>query len=148
MYRPGAGPEFESLNSLRYELNNMTWKPKEKKSNPLIGFWYKQYFGDNKYELALEPAIASLGLPYRYQHLDLSRKIIMDYAMPTIKLDIEVDGDSHKRASQIREDIDRAVQLKKIGWTVYRIQNEDAITDPFGCIERMVAELGLQIKGR
>lgn len=120
----------------------------EKKSNPLIGFWYKQYFGDNKYELALEPAIASLGLPYRYQHLDLSRKIIMDYAMPTIKLDIEVDGDSHKRVAQVRDDLNRAQELKKIGWTVYRIQNEDAIADPFGCIDRMVQDLGLDIKRR
>lgn len=116
------------------------------KANPMLGFWYSQYFGNNKYELALEPAIAALGLPYRYQHLDLSLKIIMDYAMPTIKLDIEVDGDSHRRADQIRADIDRAEQLRKRGWTVYRIQNEDALADPKGCIERMVSELGLKDK--
>lgn len=123
--------------------------PKQKyqaKTNPLIGFWYKQYFAENKYELAIEPAIASMGLPYRYQHLDLSRKIIMDFAMPTIKLDIEIDGDSHRRVDQIRADIDRAEQLKKIGWTVYRIQNEDALADPHGCIERMILELGLDIR--
>lgn len=125
--------------------------PKQKytpKPNPMLGFWYKQYFAENRFELAIEPAIAALGLPYRYQHLDLSRKIIMDYAMPTLKLDIEIDGESHRRVDQIRDDINRAEQLKKIGWTVYRIQNEDALADPFGCIDRMVLELGLEIPGR
>ena len=70
----------------------------------------------------------------------------MDFAMPTIKLDIEIDGDSHRRVDQIRDDINRAEQLKKKGWTVYRIQNEDASADPFGCIDRMVLELGLEVK--
>lgn len=118
-------------------------KSTTKPANPLIGYWYKQYFANNLAELSIEPAIASLGLPYRYQHLDLSRQIIMDFGMPSIKLDVEIDGESHKRNDQMRKDADRKIELKKIGWTVYRIQNEDAIADPYGAVDRMMEELGL-----
>lgn len=115
--------------------------------NPLLGFWCKLYFDQTPAEKAIEPAIASLGIPYRFQHI-VSMKFIIDYMLPTIKVAIEIDGLSHRRPAQIEKDVKKTAFLEEKGWRVIRILNEDAILDPYYTLDYELEKLGLPNRTR
>lgn len=87
-------------------------------------------------ELALEAAVCKLGIPYRFQ-FPIWRYVV-DFAFPTLKLIVEVDGSSHDTATAKAKDAERTKWLKKQGWRVVRCRNEDAVADPDGTIKKML----------
>ena len=68
-----------------------------------------------------------LGFPVRRQHPIES--VIVDFAIPKAKLVIEIDGGIHKWSDVALKDAERDGQLKKLGWTVLRIPNQQALHD-------------------
>lgn len=111
-----------------------------------LSYWAKLYNNPTRPELALEPAVARLGIPYRAQHPMFQLGAILDFAVypdglarPGVAL--EVDGESHRRAAQIKKDIERTAKLEALGWRVARCTNEEALADPDAAVARMMASL-------
>ena len=55
---------------------------------------------------------------------------IVDFACDGLRLVIEIDGGVHERDDVVLNDHLRQVELERLGWTVVRFKNEDAIAQP------------------
>ena len=106
--------------------------------------WGKLYKGTPA-ELALEEAVAALGYPYRTQFPGYlyGFRFFPDFLFPTLKLIIEVDDDSHNRAEKIEADRERTEALNRLGYTVVRCTNENALADPYGTVRALLKEAGI-----
>lgn len=126
----------------------MSWQ--DKWNNPawlrLCAKWAQLYTGQTKAEEAIEPAIAALGRPYRFQHPFFGNHYFVDFALTEDKIIIEVDGRSHNSKEAKKDDAERTKVLEKQGWTVVRCKNEDAIRDPSGTVARLMLEAANQRK--
>lgn len=108
--------------------------------------WCRLYRGTEA-ELALEDAVAALGVPYRTQFPGFlfGVRYFVDFYLPTLGLVIEVDDPSHERNDKREADAERTKELQKEwGVMVLRCTNEDAINDPHGTVRRMMADFGIQ----
>lgn len=108
--------------------------------------WAALYASPTDPEIALEPAVAALGVPYRAQHPVFGKGAILDFAVYPRGLnapgvDLEVDGSSHRTKRGRENDVVRTAKLTAAGWTVWRCTNEEALADPEGTVARMVADL-------
>lgn len=98
-------------------------------------------------ELALEPAVAALGYPYRFQ-LPLwiyegGLRYFPDFVIPDLSLVIEVDDRSHDH--KVEADQQRTDDIaRQHGWTVVRCTNEEALRDPVGTVERLTGQRALR----
>lgn len=101
-------------------------------------------------EKALEPAVASLGVRYRTQFpLFLwhgnTLPYFPDFALLDYKVAIEVDDPGHDKPDKIEEDKARTSRLSEMGWVVVRCTNEDALTNPYATVNRMMAQLRIPL---
>jgi very-short-patch-repair endonuclease len=112
----------------------------------MLSRWAKLYSQPTKAEMALEPAIAALGVPYRFQHPIWALRVFPDFALPTLKLIIEVDDPSHNTKTKRAKDAERTAKLQARGWKVVRCTNEQAINDPRGTVARLLEAAGLDPK--
>lgn len=106
--------------------------------------WNKLYKGTPA-ELALEDAVASLGVPYRTQFPGFlyGFRFYPDFLLPTLGLVIEVDDSSHKRSAKMIEDADRTEFMEdRFGWTIVRCTNEEALSNPHGTVRAMLMKAG------
>lgn len=97
-------------------------------------------------ELAIEGAIASLGLPYRFQFPGYiyGLRYFPDFALPTLGVVIEIDDPSHEKADKRLADAERdEAILREWGWRTVRIRNEKAISDPIGSLMAALADAGI-----
>ncbi len=108
----------------------------------MLMHWSRLYKGTES-ELHLDPAIAALGLPYRFQHPVFATGAILDFAFPTIMVAVEVDGKEHRTKSGLVKDRARTEKLEAKGWRVLRCTNEDATRDPYGTVERLCLHSGV-----
>lgn len=111
--------------------------------NTFLARWSKLYANPTRSELALEPAIAAMGLPYRSQHPVFATGAILDFAVYPRgiggpKLAIEVDGKEHRTTVGLKKDAERTAKLEAKGWKVVRVTNEQAQADPRGTVERLI----------
>ncbi len=106
--------------------------------------WGKLYKGTPA-ELALEDAVAALGVPYRTQFPGYlyGFRFFPDFLLPTLGLVIEVDDSSHDRAAKMLADADRTEALEAHGFQVVRCTNEEALADPHGTVRRLLSSVGL-----
>lgn len=116
----------------------MTWK-----MNPLLPKWSKNYSQQTDAEKAMEPAIASMGQVYRFQHPVWALGVFPDFVLLDERVVIEVDDKSHRRKDKREADAKRTAGLEELGWRVVRCTNEEALADPYGTVNRMMAELKL-----
>jgi very-short-patch-repair endonuclease len=96
-------------------------------------------------ELALEDAVAALGVPYRFQFPGYlyGLRYFPDFYLPTLDLILEVDDPSHFRGDKPEKDDERTADLSETwGCTVVRCTNEEALSDPHGAVQRMIAASG------
>lgn len=112
--------------------------------------WARLYRG-TRAELAIEPAVARLGVPYRTQFpcflFPGGLRYFPDFVLPTIGLVIEVDDDSH--AGKTQEDAERSAALARVyGWRVVRCTNAEALADPDAAVSRMLREAFPEHEGR
>lgn len=112
-------------------------------SSLLLSRWAKLYSQQTPAEAALEPAIAALGVPYRFQHPLWALGLFPDFVLPAERLVIEVDDPSHRTAKKRAADGLRTEKLVKAGWSVVRCSNEEALQAPHDTVNRMMAEAGL-----
>lgn len=106
--------------------------------------WGRLYRGTPA-ELAIEPAIAALGICYRTQfpgHL-YGFRAFPDVFIPQLGLIIEVDDKSHNKADKILADAERTEMLEGYGWQVVRCTNEEAVNDPHGTVNRLLRDVGI-----
>lgn len=108
--------------------------------------WAKLYSNPTDAERAIEPAIASMGVPYRFQHPLWGLKVFPDFVLQYHKLVIEVDDPSHSRTKKKAEDAERTRKMARHGWRVVRCTNEEAINDPYGTVDRLMEEAGLPLQ--
>lgn len=109
----------------------------------LLKRWAKLYSDPTPAEKALEPALASLGRPYRFQHPIWSLGYFPDFVLTADKVIIEVDDPGHKRKDRAEKDAERTAKLTKAGWRVVRCTNAEALHDPCGTVNRLLDEVGL-----
>lgn len=98
-------------------------------ANPLLGNWYQLYSRPTRHELAVEEVVATLGIPYRFQHPVLAAKAILDFAFPTLRLALEIDGKDHFTAKGLAKDAARTERLAKLNWQVVRLTNGEVDAD-------------------
>lgn len=101
--------------------------------------WWALYHKITPAEAAIEPCIAGLGVPYRFQYPILG--FFADFALPAQKVIIEVDGSQHSTKRGAANDAKRTAKLVKHGWQVYRVTNETALSDPQGWVRTHIAPL-------
>lgn len=101
-------------------------------------------------EAAIEPHLAALGRPYRFQHPILG--YFADFAFVADRLILEVDGASHRKKGAPEKDAQRDKRLEAYGWRVLRVTNEDVFSEP-EAVARLVSTalqtpgIGLRIHG-
>lgn len=110
--------------------------------------WSKLYANPTDAEAAIEPAVASLGVRYRFQHPLFGLRLFPDFILPDYRLVIEVDDRSHSTKKKREADAERTERLNSGGWTVVRCTNEEAEDDPYGAVDKMMTEAGLSLRTR
>ena len=71
---------------------------------------------------------------HRLMDLSFRRQVpiltyIADFACPSLKLIVEIDGSQHGRDGKLRADASRSAALENLGWTVLRFWNDDVLND-------------------
>lgn len=113
------------------------------KFNPHLARWAKLYMQQTPAEAALEPALASLGIPYRFQHPLWALGLFPDFVLLADRIVLEVDDRSHATKAKRAADEVRTQKLKGAGWTVVRCTNAEALDDPYRAVDRMMAQAEL-----
>jgi very-short-patch-repair endonuclease len=67
---------------------------------------------------------------------------VVDFACPTARLVVEVDGPSHDRADQRAFDQQRTEYLEREGWRVMRFKNEDVYRALWHVEQQIVSAIG------
>lgn len=101
-----------------------------------LRWWAAAVTNMTEAEKAMEPEVASLGLPYRVQHPIWALRYRLDFAFPTMKVALEIDDPSHTAKAKRAKDKVRTAKLKKAGWTVIRTTNEAVLKDPRKALEQ------------
>ncbi|KUM23386.1 hypothetical protein AU467_33795 [Mesorhizobium loti] len=81
-----------------------------------------------------------MGLSFRRQMPIAS--FIVDFACPTKKLIVEIDGSQHARAEASASDAARTAKLEALGWTILRFWNDDVIRDIDNVCQHIVVAAG------
>lgn len=119
----------------------MAGSPYARRVNPVLEKWQRLYNRPTKAEQILEPYVAKLGIPYRFQHLVYH--YVTDYCLPTVKTVVELDGLEHKRKDRQLKDAERTAWFKKHGWQVIRIDDTEVFDDPAGALNRAMERANL-----
>lgn len=109
--------------------------------------WGKLYRG-TRAELALEPAVAALGVRYRFQHplfLFGPLRFFPDFLLTEHRVVIEVDDPGHFTRAGRARDATRTAALRAAGYRVVRCTNEDALKYPYATVNRMMAQLQIPL---
>jgi very-short-patch-repair endonuclease len=80
-----------------------------------------------------------LGYKFRRQH-GVAR-YVLDFYCPTLRLGIEVDGESHCDPESKTYDAKRQDRIESLGITVVRIPDAEIIENIEGVIEMLAAEI-------
>jgi len=107
--------------------------------------WAKLY-NLTEAEQALEPAVASLATPYRVQHPLWGLGLFPDFVLLSHRVVLEVDDPSHARKR--KADAERTAKLNRAGWRVFRCSNDEALSDPYGTVDRLMEAAGLELRTR
>lgn len=70
------------------------------------------------------------GYPYNYK---------IDLGFPSLKIGIEVDGNSHSTLSRKAQDMKKQEFLEGIGWTILRFTNKQVMEDLEGCVQTVLS---------
>lgn len=118
------------------------------KDNLFLLRWSKLYANPTDAEMAIEPAVASVGVRYRFQHPLFGLRLFPDFILPDYRVVIEVDDRSHSTKKKREADAERTERLNSGGWKVVRCTNEEAEEDPYGAVDKMLEEAGLSLRTR
>jgi very-short-patch-repair endonuclease len=82
-----------------------------------------------------------MGLGFRRQYPVAG--YIVDFACPSKKMIVEVDGSQHGEEESVRLDDERTARLSADGWTVLRFWNDDVLRNLDNVCLHIVREAGL-----
>ena len=82
-----------------------------------------------------------MGLSFRRQ-MPIAGYIV-DFACPSKKLIVEVDGSQHAEAEIAKADEERTAKLEALGWTILRFWNGDILSDLDTVCTHIVIAAGL-----
>jgi very-short-patch-repair endonuclease len=82
-----------------------------------------------------------MGLPFRRQ-VPVAGYIV-DFACPSKRLIVEVDGSQHGEDGGVRADAVRTRRLEEDGWTILRFWNDDILRDIDNVCRHIVMSAGL-----
>jgi very-short-patch-repair endonuclease len=68
---------------------------------------------------------------------------IVDFACPSTRLVVEVDGSQHAEGKQLAVDGERLRRLEQDGWTILRFWNDDILRDIDNVCRHIVIAAGL-----
>lgn len=108
--------------------------------------WAKLYSNMTEAEAAIEPAIASLGIPYRFQHPLWGLSLFPDFVLLNQRIVIEVDDASHATTKKRKEDAERTAKLNKHNWKVIRCTNTQALEFPYDTVDNLMEQLELPFR--
>jgi very-short-patch-repair endonuclease len=100
--------------------------------------WFAKLEKGTPAELNIEPFVAKLGIPYRFQKPFWGGPYFADFAFPTLMVILEIDGAEHRTVQGRIKDAQRTAYLEKNGWEVVRCTNEEALYQPEETIERLL----------
>lgn len=85
---------------------------------------------------------------HRLMNLGFRRQVpiagyIVDFACPSKKLIVELDGSQHAEADNAAADAIRTKRLAQDGWTILRFWNDDVIRDIVAVCDHIVIAAGL-----
>jgi very-short-patch-repair endonuclease len=83
-----------------------------------------------------------MGLSFRRQ-MPIAGYIV-DFACAEHKLIVEVDGSQHGDTQAIAYDAARTAHLEALGWTVFRVWNNDALTNIDSVCDAIVRAIGVE----
>lgn len=142
---PGEGPrkEPECTDGDLAEAHGARGEARAGQVINVLGEYWKTLYLGTEAEIALEPHIAALAVPYRTQFpyfLYLGGiRFFPDFLLPTLGIVVEVDDDSHNTPEKQKEDAARSDILSKHGWRVVRCTNAEALRTPEVVIDRIRA---------
>ena len=64
-----------------------------------------------------------------------------DFVCRERKLMVEIDGGTHSTESEVRSDAGRDAELRKLGYRVFRVRNDEVYDNIAGVLETLLAEL-------
>jgi very-short-patch-repair endonuclease len=79
-----------------------------------------------------------LGVEFKRQFV-IGEKYIADFAAPSVRVIVEVDGDSHAR--RVTADARRDRWLQRQGWRVVRVSADEVLRQLSAALERVLAVL-------
>ncbi len=85
-------------------------------------------------------ALRGMNLPVKVRRQHPIGQHVADFAVPTCKLVIEIDGGQH--ATAVESDSERTRALNAHGYRVIRFWNNDVMENLEGVIETIAAEIG------
>jgi very-short-patch-repair endonuclease len=68
---------------------------------------------------------------------------IVDFACPSKRLIVELDGSQHGLPEHTEADLKRTQAIEQLGWTVLRFWNDDVLKDIDGVCQHIVIVAGL-----
>ena len=113
--------------------------------NPFRSPWYPH---ESPWEKILFEALKAKGVDSEPQYPVLGRRLdlaLIRQGEPSLKIDIEVDGDQFHRnpdGSRRRDDVWRDIQLQGAGWRVMRFWVYQLRDDLDGCVEKILKVWG------
>jgi len=90
-------------------------------------------------ERRLRQALREMLPQYRFRRQHPIARFVVDFACPTRKLVIEIDGGQH--VSQQQQDIARTAELARRGYRVIRFWNNEVMQNLAGVVETIRREL-------
>ena len=81
---------------------------------------------------------------HRLMNLGFRRQLpiaghIVDFACPSHRLIVEIDGSQHGRDASVERDVARTARLEMAGWTVIQFWNDDVLRDIEGVCRHILA---------
>lgn len=73
--------------------------------------------------------------PDFYFHPD--RNWRTDFAIPSIRVAVEIEGFGHKITARFNEDIEKYNMMQEEGWTLLRYTPQMLRDDPYSCIQQV-----------
>jgi hypothetical protein len=143
-------PHISQLSSTRMKTNNPMFNPEnvEKMRQKLIGRTFLSRGGNGKItpqqELLwsllgegweMELPILTKNVKTLFKSLPASYKV--DIGNQEMKISIEVDGNSHKSKKWKFLDKRKTNVLNSLGWKVLRFWNEEVMTNPQMCVQKI-----------
>jgi len=97
--------------------------------------------GGTKAELKFQAVVKGFKKNYTIERGGGQFPYRIDFALPTVRLAVEIDGESHRSQERRERDRRKDEYLGQRGWTVLRFTNREVLRDPRAVADRVWAAM-------